>query len=75
MHWTNKLYDRSKWLALVFLPSLAVFVGGLGEVYQWKHVSTFVVTLNLCGVFLGSLVQVSSQHYHKKKEFVEGEDV
>ena len=73
MKLTNKIYDFSKWLALVFLPSLAVFIGGLGEVYKWANASVIITTLNLFIVFLGSLLQVSSQHYHKKKESQEGE--
>ena len=60
----NRLYDRLKWLALVFLPALAVLVAGMGQVLAWSQVDRYVSIINLWTVFLGALLQVSSNHYH-----------
>ncbi|MCY3024912.1 phage holin [Aerococcus loyolae] len=62
---SNQTYDRLKWLALVFMPALSVLVKGLGEAYGFVGTDLAVVTLNLLAVFLGSLLQLSSEDYHK----------
>lgn len=64
MHLTNKMYDASKWFVLVFLPACAVLAGGLGELYVWPDTTLAVTTINLTAVFLGSILQISSHHYH-----------
>ncbi|KAA9233727.1 phage holin [Aerococcus mictus] len=62
---SNQTYDRLKWVALVLMPALAVLVKGLGQAYGFVGTDTVVVTLNLLAVFLGSLLQLSSEDYHK----------
>ena len=69
MKLTNQMYDVSKWIVLIFLPALAVLLGGLGEVYQWVNTSVLLTTLNLFTVFLGSLLQRSSQKYHQNDSY------
>lgn len=64
MHLDNKVYDASKWFVLVFLPAFAVLAGGLGELYVWSDTTLAVTTINLMTVFLGSILQISSHHYH-----------
>lgn len=59
----NLTYDAGKWLVLIFLPAFAVFVGGLGELYGWGNSAIFVATINLTAIFLGSILQLSSQSY------------
>lgn len=61
---SNQLYDIGKWLVLVFMPAFAVFISGVGELYGWIDVGVVVATVNLVAVFLGSVLQVSSQKYH-----------
>ena len=69
MKLTNQMYDVSKWIILIFLPALAVLIGGLGEIYQWVNTSVLLTTLNLFTVFLGSLLQLSSQKYHQNDSY------
>lgn len=61
---SNQYYDIGKWVVLIFMPSFAVFISGVGELYGWIETSTIVTTINLMTVFLGSLLQISSQKYH-----------
>ncbi|MGX7108511.1 phage holin [Facklamia miroungae] len=61
---SNQLYDLSKWIVLIFLPALAVFIQGMGELYLWDSASRWVGVINLLTIFLGSLLQISSYHYH-----------
>lgn len=69
MAMSNQLYDIGKWLVLVFMPALAVFISSVGELYGWSDVSVVVATVNLVAVFLGSILQLSSQKYHKGSGF------
>ena len=47
-----------------FLSAFAVLISGLGELYGWLNTSLIVTTINLVTVFLGSILQLSSQNYH-----------
>ena len=65
MKMSNRLYDLSKWIVLVFLPELSVLVGSLSKLYSWTDASVLIATINLLTVFLGSLLQFSSQNYNE----------
>lgn len=67
MKLNNKIYDVGKWVVFIFLPALAVFISGLGELYGWGNTQTIVTTINLVNVFIGSILQLSSSQYHKKQ--------
>ena len=64
MKLNNEIYDTGKWVVLIFLPAFAVFMGGLGDLYHWPHVSELVTTINLFAMFIGSILQISSHTYH-----------
>lgn len=63
MKMTNQTYDQLKWLALIFFPALAAFMGGIGEVYALDSMPKFVTLINLLAAFLGSILQVSAANY------------
>lgn len=63
MKLSNSVYDLGKWLVLVFLPALAVFIQGLSQLYQWQEGDQWVAVVNLITVFMGSLLQLSSHYY------------
>ena len=73
MKLNNKIYDVGKWIVLILLPALAVLINGLGELYGWMSTPTIVTTINLITVFLGSILQVSSNKYNKNIERSGGE--
>ena len=73
MKLNNKIYDVGKWIVLILLPALAVLINGLGELYGWVSTPTIVTTINLVTVFLGSILQVSSNKYNKNIERSRGE--
>ena len=64
MKLNNEMYDTGKWVVLIFLPAFAVFMGGLGDLYEWVHASELVTTINLLAMFMGSVLQISSHKYH-----------
>lgn len=69
MELKNETYDIGKWLVLIFLPAFAVLIGGLGELYAWTNAAVFVPTINLISIFLGSIMQLSSQVYYKGNNY------
>lgn len=66
MQLSNQSYDLLKWVALVFLPAFSVLIGGLGPIFNWSMTEKWVTLVNLLAVFLGSLLQLSSNNYHNQ---------
>lgn len=56
----DKAYDVLKWVGLVVLPALAVFVGTVGPAWGWHYVDAIVITLNALGILAGALIGVSA---------------
>ena len=65
MKLNDKNYNLGKWIVLIFLPALGFLVSGLGQLYDWTHITNNLVgTKNLLTVFLGSLLQISTYKYN-----------
>lgn len=62
---SNKLYDRLKWVVLVLLPATAVLINGLTGLFHWHNGEQWATLINLITVFLGSLLQISSNNFHQ----------
>ena len=62
----NKTYDFSKWIALIFLPALAVLYGAVGAVWGWFRPDDVVFTIAAVDTFLGALLGVSTAQYNKE---------
>lgn len=62
---SNRHYDRLKWAVVIFLPALAVLVAGLMPLYPEWIPAHSVELINLVTVFLGAIIQVSSQDYQR----------
>ena len=56
----DKAYDVLKWVGLVVLPALSLFVGTVGPAWGWTHVDAIVTTLNALGILAGALIGVSA---------------
>lgn len=55
----DKVYDVLKWLALLAIPALALFVNTVGPVWGMPHVDEVVTTLNALGTLVGVLIGAS----------------
>lgn len=75
MELKNQTYDVGKWIVLIFFPALAVLMNGLGDLYGWENTATIVSTINLVNVFLGSILQISSNKFHRKKRIEGGKRI
>ena len=56
----SRVYDILKWLGLIVLPALALFVNTVGPAWGWTHVDAIVTTLNALGILAGALIGVSA---------------
>lgn len=63
MKLTNKVYDVLKWVALIFLPALAVLYGALAPVWGWPYPDQIVYTITAVDTFMGALLGISTLHY------------
>lgn len=56
----DKAYEALKWLALIALPALGVFVQAVGPAWGLPYVGQIVATLDALGVLVGALIGVSA---------------
>jgi hypothetical protein len=56
----GRAYDMLKWLALILLPALAVFIGTVGPAWGWPHIQAIVVTVNAVALLIGAGIGVST---------------
>jgi hypothetical protein len=54
------MYDTLKWIALILLPALAVFVTGLNAYWDIPNQDAIAGTIILVDTLLGALLQISS---------------
>ena len=64
----NKAYDVLKWIALIALPAIAVFIGAVGTELGISDPDTLVTILNAITVLMGSLIGVSTIGYNNHKD-------
>lgn len=67
----SSVYEFLKWLGLIALPAIAVFVSAVGPAWGWPSTEATVLTLNSLGVLIGALVGVSQV---KGNNFIKEED-
>ena len=65
---SDKAYNVLKWIALLFMPSLATFIGVVCKVWGMENVDAWVTTINSVGFFIGAIIGVSNTVYNKTKE-------
>jgi len=78
MKLNDNVYNFLKWLALIFLPALAILVSVVLPAWNLAgdYVKPIVITLNALGVFIGTLIgisQVSIAAENAQEEFFETE--
>lgn len=61
----NKIYDVLKWISVIVVPAIVVFINTLGKVWDWQYTTEITATISAIGVFIGAVIQVSSAKYNK----------
>lgn len=71
---SNNVYDRLKWIALIFIPSLETLILALGKIWAFPYYVEIGATVAAIGVFLGGLLGVSCYNYYLTDEGEEEND-
>lgn len=61
----DKLYDVLKWVAMLFLPALAVLIKTVFTVWQIPYGDEISTTIMAIDAFLGAILGISSIQYKK----------
>lgn len=61
----NKVYDTLKWIAQYFLPAIGTLYFSLAGVWNLPYGEEVVGTITAIDTFLGVLLGISSNAYHK----------
>lgn len=62
----NKTYDVLKYIAIILLPALGTLYFGLSQIWGLPYGEEVVGTITVIDTFLGALLQISSDAYHKE---------
>jgi len=66
MKLSNKVFDVLKWVAILFLPALAILIRTVFAIWKipfGEEISSTIVALQ---VFLGAILGVSTLNYNKE---------
>lgn len=64
-----KVYDILKWVSIVCLPALSVFILCISKIWGWADLGVMISqTITAVAVLLGSLLGISAIQYKKLNE-------
>lgn len=62
---SNCMYDVLKWVAILFLPALAILIRTVFAIWQIPYGEQISATIIALQVFLGAILGVSTLNYNK----------
>ena len=65
---SNKVYDILKFIAQIVLPALATFYVTIASLWGLPYPDEISGTVMAIDTFLGAILMISSNQYHKKGE-------
>lgn len=68
-----KTYDRLKFIAQIALPLLGTLVFALGGIWNFEYTVQVVGSITAFDLFLGGILQLSSNVYYKSESNFDGE--
>lgn len=63
----DKVYDILKYVATIFIPALIVLISSISAAVG-ADTAVLCAVIGAVGVFIGSLIGVSTKSYNKKKK-------
>lgn len=63
---TNKVYDALKFIAQIALPALGTLYFALAAIWGLPYGEQVVGTITAIDAFLGAILGISSEAYHKE---------
>ena len=67
MKLNDKVYDILKWVAILFLPALALLIKTVFQIWGIPFGEEIGATIIAIQVFLGAILGVSSMNYKKEE--------
>jgi cytosine/uracil/thiamine/allantoin permease len=68
MKFSNKWYDRLKWIAQILLPATATLYFALAQIWSLPYGEQIVGTITAIDAFLGALLGISTAQYYKAQK-------
>lgn len=68
MKLSNRVFDVLKWIAILFLPALAILIRTVFAIWQIPYGEQISSTIIALQVFLGAILGVSTLNYNKEHE-------
>lgn len=65
MVFSNKTYDKLKWVALVGTNAFSALIIALGKIWSWDYAEAIAGTISAIGTCIGACLQISSANYKK----------
>lgn len=65
---SNKWYNILKYISMIALPAIVVFLSTLGDIWNLEWMPRVVGTISAFAVLLGALLQISTNNYWKEKK-------
>lgn len=66
MKLSNKAFDVLKWVAILFLPALAILIRTVFAIWKIPYGEEISSTIVALQVFLGAILGVSTLNYNKE---------
>ena len=66
MKLSNRLFDILKWVAILFLPALAILIRTVFAIWSIPYGEEISSTIVALQVFLGAILGVSTLNYNKE---------
>lgn len=70
----DKVYNFLKWLCLIALPAIAVFIKPVFSAWGLPYAEPIIITINALAVLIGALIGVSQICYSKSQVAVVTEE-
>lgn len=68
MKMSNRLYDLLKWMAMFFLPALAILIQSIFAIWNLPYGEEISATVVAINAFLGACLGISSIQYKGGEE-------
>lgn len=74
MVFSNAVYDKLKWIALILLPALSVLYLSLAKFWPLPYPEEISGTIMAIDVFLGAILQISNSNYKNDQKVLENKE-
>lgn len=72
-HWmASGLYDKLKWIALIFLPAINSAYFPFAQLWNLPHTVEVMGTIAIIDTLLGALLQISKSSYNRSEARFDG---